>query len=64
VPQISQGGPCVENSTAWDATASLHVLMHPSTRCAGWHFSDGATTLSPKEAGLTGDAISNHGLEA
>jgi hypothetical protein len=31
--------------------------MHPSTRCAGWHFSDGATTLSPKGAGLTGDAI-------
>jgi hypothetical protein len=38
VPQISQGGPCVENSTASDATASFHVAMHPSTRCAGWRF--------------------------
>ena len=38
VPQISQGGLCVENSTAWDATASFHVVMHPSTRYAGWRF--------------------------
>lgn len=52
-----QGIHLEENSTAWDDIASSHVAMYHWTRCAVRDLSDGATTLSSKESGLSDDVI-------
>jgi hypothetical protein len=51
------GYPSGQNQTAWDATASFHVEMHPLIRCTGWRFFQWSDNSVTQRARLPDSAI-------
>lgn len=48
------GCPSQKHLTTWDATASFHVAVFFSTRCAGWQFDEWSGCFAAHEARSTG----------